>query len=732
MWKDKSDALAWLSGLRLPSVVVPRFVTVSADAWLGGRAACLARARALGARLAVRSDRAGEGEAQAGAWLSLLDVEAGALAGAIERVFASYGEPRAHDRVLVQRQVRGARLAGVASSRALPDGAPMRVASIVAATSNAGVTAAAAPAWTAYDSGTAPPSGRFAALRRVLAGTLDALVRAAGREVEIEWLWRGGRLHIVQVRALTLPMVAGTALQLPRRRAQRVVARAVDAEGVLAWMPDWNPAELLGEHPRPLARALFGALIADRTWSQARAAMGYAAVAGSLLQPVAGRPYVRVERSLASLLPATLPPAQRAGIVARQLRHLRAHPSLHDRIEFELACSAFEFGTDWTRRAGPWSPRLLCDWRAALLAQAPQLYALAPLRAHAECARFALAGERHWPRTHTPRAWLRALARLRLDWALPFAQSARRCFAFEALARSAQRRGAVSADELAQWRGAAAVPAGRRDWRSALRPGTFEIASECLRDHAAWPAAVAADAARRPALRAGTRAALDALCAEHGLALDAATLQAGFMLAHRARDWGKAVLSVELSAGLDALAALGAAQGFSAGDLGWLELANLRAPDGARWRARIEAARARHAQDALLRMPALVDARTRLDAVLVPPGRPHYLGRGRVLAPVRWIGLDTRPAQVEPGAILLLERCEPGFDWVFACRPRALVAAFGGPNAHVALRAHELRLPALLGVGRELLQRMASLRWLEIDFDAGCWRAQANAGRRQA
>lgn len=733
MWMDKSAALAWLAALRLPAVVVPRFDVVDARDWRADRGACLARARSLGARLAVRSDRAGEGEAQAGAWLSLLGVDAGALPDAIDRVFASYGEARPGDRVLVQREVQGARLAGVASSRALPDGAPYRVASIVLAASNVGVTAASAQGWTTYEQGAAPPVGRFAALRRVLAATLAALQGRAGREIEIEWLWRGAKLHVVQVRALELPAVAGAALRLPMRRAQRAIARATaESAGVLAWMPDWNPAELLGEHPRPLARALFGALIADRSWSQARAAMGYAPVAGGLLQPIAGRPYVRVERSLASLLPATLAPRQRAGIVARQLRQLCAHPELHDRVEFELACSAFEFGSDWMRRAGPWPRGLLREWRAALLAQAPQLYALAPLRAHAERARFALAGERHRPRAApTPRDWLRALAQLRLDWALPFAQSARRCFAYEALLRSAQRLAAITADELSEWRRAASLPA-QGDWRAALRPGTFEISSQSLRERGAPLAAGAARAPRRPFLGARTRAALDALCAQHGLALDAAALQAGFMLAHRARDWGKAVLSVELSAALDALADWAAARGFGTEDLSWLELSDLRAGEVGRWRARIESARARHAQDACLRMPALIDARTRLDAVLVPPGRPVYLGRGRVLAGARRIGLETRPAQVGPGAILLLERCEPGFDWVFASRPCALVTAFGGPNAHVALRAHELGLPALLGVGPEALQRMAAMPALEIDFDAGWWRAAPAALRRSA
>src|SRR5690606_9382072 len=108
---------------------------------------------------------------------------------------------------------------------------------------------------------------------------------------------------------------------------------------VHAWMPDWNPAELLGEHPRPLALSLFRTLIADRCWGEARARMGYARSVGPLLRVIAGRPYVRVAQSLASLLPASLPPDLRTQLVARQLGRLRAHPEWHDRVEFAVASS---------------------------------------------------------------------------------------------------------------------------------------------------------------------------------------------------------------------------------------------------------------------------------------------------------------------------------------------------------------------------------------------------------
>ena len=40
-------------------------------------------------------------------------------------------------------------------------------------------------------------------------------------------------------------------------------------------MPDWNPAEILGIRPRPLAVSLYKELITDGTWAYQRGNYGY-------------------------------------------------------------------------------------------------------------------------------------------------------------------------------------------------------------------------------------------------------------------------------------------------------------------------------------------------------------------------------------------------------------------------------------------------------------------------
>ena len=40
-------------------------------------------------------------------------------------------------------------------------------------------------------------------------------------------------------------------------------------------MPDWNPAEIIGEYPKPMSYSLYKTLITNQVWSDARSEMGY-------------------------------------------------------------------------------------------------------------------------------------------------------------------------------------------------------------------------------------------------------------------------------------------------------------------------------------------------------------------------------------------------------------------------------------------------------------------------
>ena len=109
-------------------------------------------------------------------------------------------------------------------------------------------------------------------------------------------------------------------------------------------MPDWNPAEMIGEVPKKLAFSMYSTLITDKAWWEARCLMGYKVPSDKrLMHSFAGHPYINVRSSLQSYLPACLSDLNADKIIKIWLKALRDDPKKHDKLEFEVAVSGYAF-----------------------------------------------------------------------------------------------------------------------------------------------------------------------------------------------------------------------------------------------------------------------------------------------------------------------------------------------------------------------------------------------------
>ena len=72
-------------------------------------------------------------------------------------------------------------------------------------------------------------------------------------------------------------------------------------------MPDWNPAEIIGSKPKPLALSLYQELITNHVWSENRLKYGYRDLSQfHLMTSFFGTPYVDVRIDFNSWLPKKL------------------------------------------------------------------------------------------------------------------------------------------------------------------------------------------------------------------------------------------------------------------------------------------------------------------------------------------------------------------------------------------------------------------------------------------
>lgn len=778
----KAETLAALrEGAALPDgTFVPALVHFTVGEWLDRRRAVLDHVlrRLRGDRLAVRSSALDEDQgcgSRAGHYRSHLDVprDPRRLAAAIDDVVASYDTTGDH-RVLVQDMVDDLVACGVLVTRDPSAGGPYRIFEFEeGARADAVTRGVGAPRRTvvhrAIDVATLP-DGRS---RRVLDLALRLERHARRHALEIELAERrDGTIALLQVRALATP---GRAADLDARVA-RVLATARDALEVhaaprpgivgsgtiLGQMPDWNPAELIGTFPAPLAASLFQDLITDDVWQLARATMGYRAVPDTrLMTIVAGRPWIDVRASCNSFLPAGLDDTSGGALVDGWLARLRARPELHDALELGVVESLHDFDFAARLAAAPLAltQRGRARWAALLRALTARSVDVGPgsslARALATVEHLGraplppLPAVRREPSRTTGHASERGVALALLDacragGTLPFAVIARHAFLSEALLRSAVSRGALSPDRLETLRAArrtvstelahdlAATRRGRLAREELLRryghlrPGSFDVTAP------RWDARPSlldgppsADAAHGEptsfCLTARESSALTLLAREIGLRVDGRGLVAHANAAVVGRERAKLLLTRHLSSALEQLAAWAARHGWSRHELACLTLADIRAAGDelgpCTRRLLDERIAARRADEDVLRAirlgPLLCDVRdlyVQHDASHAPTFVTTRIAAGRPLF------LDGRRDTDEPpgGRVICIESADPGFDWIFTHRIAGLVTRFGGGNSHMAIRCSEHRVPAAIGVGETLFDRLRGAASVEL------------------
>ena len=98
-------------------------------------------------------------------------------------------------------------------------------------------------------------------------------------------------------------------------------------------MSDWNPAEMIGQHPSNLSYSLYDYLITNKNWLISRKIMGYKNFSeNNLMLRLCGRPFIDVKKSLMSLIPNNISQKLSQKLINASIRKLMFFPSLHDKI----------------------------------------------------------------------------------------------------------------------------------------------------------------------------------------------------------------------------------------------------------------------------------------------------------------------------------------------------------------------------------------------------------------
>ena len=172
--------------------------------------------------------------------------------------------------------------------------------------------------------------------------------------LDIEFCIKGKIFYLLQCRPLKpLPLIDDskieeTLINIKKKinKINKVTPGLVGKTTIYSNMSDWNPAEMIGIKPKPLALSLYAELITDKIWSTQRQEYGYKDVSPNcLMVSLAGLPYIDVRTDFNSFLPAKLPEKIQKKAVNYYMESLKKQPSNHEKIEFNIIDTCYDLDT---------------------------------------------------------------------------------------------------------------------------------------------------------------------------------------------------------------------------------------------------------------------------------------------------------------------------------------------------------------------------------------------------
>ena len=761
-FKTKAESLEALAPLLRNGRVLPQ-VRFSVGDWRSDAAGVLAAVTAApwgSDRVIVRSSVRGEDGAassQAGRYDSVLGVAGStAVAQAIDRVIESFASDGGDDdQIFVQPMLDRVAMAGVVFSRS-PSGGPYF---IINYDDRSGltdrVTAGVGDHLKTFLCLKSRPDACPPSLAPVIAlvSELEALLACDAIDVEFA-VGDDGQLYLLQVRPLTVDP-EGRAADARVDTALADIARKVEllsrphpylhgSRAIFGVMPDWNPAEIIGVRPWPLSLSLYRELITDAIWAYQRDNYGYQNLRSfPLLVSFHGLPYIDVRVSFNSFIPRDVPDDLAGRLVNYYIDRLLSEPHLHDKVEFEIIFSCYTL--DLRKRMNRltehgFSPEDLAELSSALRRLTNRIM-------HGETALW----RRDRAKIDLLERRLPTICNAEIDkisriyWlvedckrygTLPFAGLARAGFIAVQLLQSLVEVGVLNAEEGATFIASVDTVGSRigQDFAQLpkadflaryghLRPGTYDILSprydEAPDLYFDWSnTRPTASPSPRFALSIEQLRRIEQLLKEHELDIDVLSLIEFIKAGVEGREYSKFVFTRSLSEALSLIRQLGEDHGLSAEDCAFLNYDAIRMlyrESGSVRETLLESVahgRERYALTRKLVLPPIIASPDEVFAFHLPPSRPNFITRKSVTAPVASVA---DPPESFAGRILFVPSADPGFDWIFTRNISGFVTQFGGANSHMAIRAGELGIPAVIGAGEALFRQWQTARKLCLD-----------------
>ena len=366
IFTSKSNILKFLQS-RLKYSKIERILDFTVDDWNKNKNQILQQVKSTfyKKKVIIRSSAIGEDSdysSEAGSYESILNINSSSrtqLISAINKVIKSYAHKKnfnLKNQILIQTQAVDIVTSGVIFSRTPDNGAPYYVINFEDGISTIGVTHGSVgnTIKIARHLGIKTIGEKWKSLLQSVK-EIETVVQSNSLDIEFG-ITKNSTIVIFQVRPITSILKSISTLdkkiiKLINKNKNQFLSlknqKTISNNLIFSDMTDWNPAEIIGNNPKPLDYSLYDFLIMSDAWYKGRELLGYKKFfPHSLMKKFGNKPYVDNSYSFYSLIPEKFNKKLSKKLLTFYLEKLQSNPQLHDKVEFEILFTCYDFTLD--------------------------------------------------------------------------------------------------------------------------------------------------------------------------------------------------------------------------------------------------------------------------------------------------------------------------------------------------------------------------------------------------
>ena len=715
-------------------------------------------------KIVIRSSAVNEDtfdNSMAGCFKSVINVNAGnikELETGIKKVIDSYKNKTSEssfNQVLVQTQTKDIVMSGVIFTRTLETNAPYYVINYDDSTGETDTVTKGIENRTIKISKFVNLSKIPTKLKKLITAIkeIESLIPKMSLDIEFA-INKKGEIIIFQVRPITIRInqehddeIIKEKINSLKNQFNDLAKRKSHLSGkktIFADMPDWNPAEIIGDNPNLLDYSLYDYIITDSIWHKARTSQGYYDVnPAKLVRLFGNKPYIDVRNTFNSFTPVSISKNLREKLINFYLDKLEKNPELQDKVEFEVLYTCYDLCFDNRSKEllkENFSKNEIFQLKKSLIELTNNLI-IDSKKSISKDLSFIKEMEKNrsdiMKKTNKSNISVRTLlddAKFLLDdcrkkGTLQFSRLARLGFIGKIILKSLVKKKIIDKNFYDNFMNSIRTVAtqinedfillsvnkiSKKDFLKKyyhLRPGSYDITSlryesnpELLKTNGSK---MIQDERKTFKMNFETEKNITKALLKNNLRFNAKELLEFVKSSLEARELSKFEFTKNLSDAIELIALAGEKMGFTRQELALLNLSEVllagvedRDKITKKWKNQISLKIKERELNNKIILPPIIYSEKDFDIVQPYIPRPNYITQKKIKGRLIKIGkVEKKDIPEIEGNIALIENADPGYDWVFTRKPAGLITKYGGVASHMSIRCAEFGIPAAIGCG---------------------------------